>query len=125
MVTAPRWIRVVSFLIALLGVFVACSLYLAPAPFLPGVDLAAEGALFLVAMWAARQLAIALALGFAAWRGSPVMLAIVLGIYCLMNIQDALIGVWRGDTGLLIGAAFFTVLSGSMVAMLWRSIQKL
>ena len=33
-----------------------------------------------------------------------------------MNVQDVGIGVWRSDVPLIIGAAFFTLLSAAMIA---------
>lgn len=40
------------------------------------------------------------------------MLHIALVAYCVMNIQDAIIGVWRADASLVIGATFFAALTG-------------
>jgi hypothetical protein len=46
-------------------------------------------------------------------RAAP-MLHIALVAYCLMNFQDALIGARRGDMFLVVGATFFTLLTGYM-----------
>ncbi len=110
----PTWVTVVIALISLLGVFVGVSLYVSPATNLPGVDLAAKGSLFLVQMWAARQLAIAGVMGYGVIRKSPGIMRTGLLIYCVMNVQDAAIGFLKGDLSLGIGATVFMVLTGFM-----------
>lgn len=113
--TFPRSIVIASAAISALGIFVGLSLYLSPGTFIQGVDFNDSGTRYLAHMWAARQIAIASALGFAALKKSRPMLSIVLAAYCVMNVQDALIGVQRGDTGLAGGATFFCLLSVGMV----------
>ncbi len=117
----PKWINIVSIIIALLSLFVAISLYFFPEQVVKNADLMALGSLFLVKMWAARQLAIALIIGYSIFKKSIPMLQISLIAYLLMNLQDAIIGLLQNDLGLIAGATFFTFLSGVMV---WRLSQK-
>jgi hypothetical protein len=114
----PRWIRITSAALCWLGLFVGGSLYISPGKFIPDIDFAAPGPHYLVLMWAARQVALAFILGYAVFRGSVPILQAALIAYCLMNVQDAGIGIWRNDVPLIIGAASFTLLSAAMVAAL-------
>ena len=116
----PKWITIVCSLIFLLGFFVGCSLYLSPGTFIKNVDFSSSGARYLVHMWAARQIAIAVIIGFSVFRKSIPMLQVSLAAYSLMNVQDAVIGITQKDSGLIIGAAFFCVLSAVMCFRLSR-----
>ena len=114
----PKWITIVSSLIVLLGLFVGASLYVSPSTFVNGVDFSAEGVSFLIAMWASRQIAIAMIIGYSVIKQSVPMLKISLIAYALMNLQDIVIGISRGDNGLIFGSLFFGVLSVAMVMAL-------
>ena len=116
----PKWILIVGGLISLLGLFVGGSLYVSPGTFIPNVDFSAKGVRFLTNMWAARQIAIAGIIGFSLLRKSVAMLRISLGAYVVMNIQDALIGVFQRDPGLAIGATFSGALAALMCFWLGR-----
>jgi hypothetical protein len=91
----PRWITIVSALIAALGVFVGCSLYLSPGTFIPGIDFSTRGPAYLSQMWAARQIAIAAIIAYSLFQRAAPMLKISLIAYSLMNFQDAGIGFFR------------------------------
>lgn len=114
----PRWILAVSGFISLVGLFVGASLYVSPGTFIDNVDFSSVGSRYLAYMWAARQIAIAAIIGFSLIRRSIPMLKVSLLAYCLMNIQDAGIGIWMGDNGLSIGASIFSILSGAIVFVL-------
>ncbi len=115
---APKWIIAVSSFISVVGLFVGISLYVSPGTFIENVDFSSVGTRYLAYMWAARQIAIAAIIGFSLVRRSAVMLKVSLLAYCLMNIQDVAIGIWLGDTGLVVGASIFTLLSGLMILVL-------
>ena len=114
----PKWITIVSSFIVLLGLFVGASLYFSQSTFVNGVDFSAEGVSFLIAMWASRQIAIAMIIGYSVIKQSVPMLKISLIAYALMNLQDIVIGISRGDSGLIFGSLFFGVLSVAMVMAL-------
>ena len=116
----PKWMIAVSGLICVLGIFVGCSLYLSPGTFIKDVDFASAGTRYLANMWGARQITLASILGFAALRRSVPMLQLSLGAYALMNVQDAIIGVLRGDRGLIAGATVFMLVPAYMVFRLAR-----
>ena len=114
----PKWLTVVSGAITLLGLFVGVSLYLSPGTFIEKVDFSSIGSRYLANMWAARQIAIASIIGYSLFRQSAVMLKVSLIAYCLMNIQDIIIGVSISDRGLIIGASLGCILSASMIFVL-------
>lgn len=114
-------LRIISGLIAALGTFVALSLYISPATFIPNTNFTVLEVSFLAQMWAARQLAIAGVLGFGAMKNHRGFLLSGLVLYCVMNIQDACIGFMHHDSGLMLGAAFFGVLTGVMAWKLART----
>lgn len=116
----PLWIRIVSALIALLGLFVGFSLYLSPGTFIPGIDFSEPELNYLAQMWAARQISIAGIIGFSLVRKSPAMLSVSLLAYCIMNLQDLVIGFAKADYGLAGGASFFFVLSAVMIFVLFK-----
>lgn len=120
----PKWVTIVSGIISLMGLFVGASLYLSPGTFIENVDFSLIGSRYLANMWAARQIAIAFIIGLSLIRKSADWLRISLIAYCLMNIQDTGIGIWLGDSGLVIGASIAGTLSGSMILVLSkRSVQ--
>jgi hypothetical protein len=116
----PRWISIVALLTSALGLFVAVSLYLRPSAFIKDVDFSSKGARFLANMWAARQSSLAFIVGSATIKKVAPMLHIALVAYCIMNVQDAVIGAWRGDISLLVGAVFFSVLTDFMALRVRR-----
>jgi hypothetical protein len=116
----PRWISVVSALIALMGLFVGGSLYFAPGAFVKGIDFSSQRILLLPQMWAARQIAIALIIGYSTLRQSIPMLTIALAAYCMMTLQDVFIGLGQRDSGVIIGSAVGCVLSASMIFLMNR-----
>jgi hypothetical protein len=118
--TISTWILIVSSLMSLLGLFVGCSLYLTPGKFIPDADFTSSGARYLAHMWAARQITLGSIIGYSTFRKSIPMLQISLAAYSIMNVQDALIGVSRGDHGLIVGATIFIFIPAYMV---WRLTQ--
>jgi hypothetical protein len=116
----PRWIRITSAALCWLGLFIGGSLYVSPGKFISDIDFAAPGPHYLVLMWAARQVAVACLLGYAVLRNSPPMLQVGLIGICLVNLQDVGIGIWKNDVPLIVGAAFFTLLSAAMIVALHR-----
>ena len=110
----PKWVLAFSYIFSLLGFFISIALYVSPQTFLTTIDFHARGAWYLLHMFASRELAIALGMGYAAWKKSASMLKIVLIVYVIMNIQDAFIGFFVNDLGLLIGAFVVGAIAASM-----------
>ncbi len=113
-------IWVLAFAIALLGIFVGTSLFIAPERFLANVDFTARGANFLAQMWGARQLAIALTILFTLWKRNPALLQVSLSVYALMNLLDSGIGIVQHDISLAAGSSVFLLLSSSLIYLLSR-----
>ena len=120
----PTWVTIISGLLTLLGLFVGGSLYLSPGTFIPDIDFSSADIKYLSNMWAARQIAIAAVIGYSLVRQSLPMLKISLVAYCLMNLQDAIIGVTKPDNGLIIGASVVFGLSAFMIFTLIRNENK-
>jgi len=117
----PKWITILSSLIALLGLFVGASLYISPGTFMPEINFSLPGITYLTNMWAARQVAIGFIIGYSVIRQSGSMLSISLTAYSIMNIQDTAIGIAKQDQGLIIGASLFCILSAIMIFVLNKS----
>ena len=118
--TIPLGVRIASGFISLLAVFVGLSLYYAPDLFIKNLDFKFMEVRFLVEMWAARQIAVALGIGYALFRQSVNMLITALVVYAAMNVQDVFIGLYHHDNGLAGGATFFTLLSSGMIFYLYN-----
>ncbi|MBL7992673.1 MAG: hypothetical protein JNN25_14635 [Candidatus Kapabacteria bacterium] len=104
--------------IAILGLFVGFSLYISPDTFVEKTNFSEPTVRFLSNMWAARQIAIALIIGYSVIKKSVPMLTIALAAYCLMNIQDLIIGIISHDFGLATGSGLFSLLTGIMIVVL-------
>jgi hypothetical protein len=111
----PTWILVLSGLFALLGLAVSTSLILAPASVLPNVDIQANGADYLIKMWAARQFAVGFIFGYAVFKRSVSMLMLAWLFFLVMNIGDFFIGIGQQDASLYSGAAVMCVISSMMI----------
>lgn len=114
----PKWTRIVSWFLGLLAAFVGLSLYVTPATFIPDVDFGVPAYHSLVLMWAARQMAIAMAIVAALLLRRSGMLWIALLTYSLMTFQDAVVGLVTKDVGLAAGSAFFFAVSA---LLLWKT----
>lgn len=112
----PKWILVVSGLIALMEVGVSFSLCVAPASVLETVDLTAKGVDYLVYMWATRQFALGFIFAFATIRRSAPMLTLAYVFFLVMMVGDLFIGIQQKENALIIGSL---VLSGVSAAMIW------
>jgi len=119
-VLIPKWISIVSFLVALLALFVGASLYITPGTFLPGIDFSRLEIKNLTDMWAARQVAIGAIILYSVIRKSSSMLEVALIAYFLMTFQDIFIGVVHKDSGLIIGTSFFCLVSVAMLVTLFK-----
>jgi hypothetical protein len=115
-----KWEIIVFSLICLLGLFVGGSLYFSPGTFIKDVDFSSAAVRTLVYMWAARQVSIAIAIGYSVFKKSVPMLQISLAAYCLITLQDVFIGVWRRDHGLIVGSSLFCALSAFLIWNLTR-----
>ena len=111
----PKWILIVSALIALLELGVSLSLCIAPQSVLETVDLNAKGVDYVICMWAVRQFALGFIFGFATFKKSGPMLTLAYIFFLVMFIGDFLIGIAQKENSLVIVALVMCIISAAMI----------
>lgn len=111
----PKWILIVSGLLALLELMVSLALYFSPQSVLETVDLNAKGVDYLIYMWAARQFALAFIFGFATFKRSIPMLTIAYVFFLVMMVGDLFIGIFQKNNSLIIGALVMCIISSALI----------
>ncbi len=111
----PKWILIVSGLLALLEIMVSLSLCFSPHSFLQNVDLNAQGVDYLIYMWAARQFALGFIFGYATYKKSVPMLTIAYIFFLVMIIGDLLIGIFQKNNSLVIAALVMCIFSSALI----------
>lgn len=111
----PKWILIVSGLLALLEIAVSISLIISPQSVLETVDVKATGVLYLFYMWAARQFALGFIFAFATFKKSTPMLTITYIFFLVMMFGDLLIGISQKESPLIIGALIMCILSSALI----------
>lgn len=111
----PKWILIVSGLLALLELIVSLSLCFSPQSVLDTVDLNAKGVDYLIYMWAARQFALGFIFGFATFKRSVPMLTIAYIFFLVMMVGDLFIGILQKNNSLIIGALVMCIISSAMI----------
>ena len=119
-----KWIYGVSFILAALGIMVGIGVYFAPGNLLPGNDFTSSPTRILAFLWASRQIAIALAIGWALIKKSPFVLQVALSIYVLVTAQDVFIGLFGGDVGMGAISAVFCIIALLMLWSLRKSLKQ-
>lgn len=116
----PKWILIISGLIALMEIIVSISLVLSPESVLETVDLNAKGVDYLVQMWAVRQFALGVIFGYATMKGSRQMLTIAYVFFLVMMLGDILIGIRQNNTSLIIAALLMGAFSALLLFLINR-----
>lgn len=111
----PTWILIVSALFALLEIGVSFSLWFSPASVAENVDFNANGVEYLIQMWATRQFALGVILGYATFKRSIPMLTIAYIFLLVMFIGDFVVGISQRDNSLIISALVMCVVSSAMI----------
>ncbi len=111
----PKWILIVSGIIALMELMVSISLCVSPQSVLETVDLSAKGVDYVVYMWAARQFALGVIFAYATFKKSIPMLTICYIFFLVMMVGDFFIGIWQGESALIISAAVMCIISAAMI----------
>lgn len=111
----PKWILIVSGLIALMEFMVSLSLCFSPQSVLETVDLSAKGVDYLIYMWAARQFALGFIFGFATFKRSVPMLTIAYIFFLVMMVGDFFIGISQKENSLIIGALVMCIISAALI----------
>jgi hypothetical protein len=111
----PKWILIVSGIIALLEMMVSFALCFYPQSVLETVDLSAKGVDYLIYMWAARQFALGFIFGYATLKKSAPMLTVAYIFFLVMFIGDLLIGIWQKENTLIISALIMCAISTALI----------
>jgi hypothetical protein len=111
----PKWILIVSALIALMEMMVSFVLISSPEEVLEKVDLNAKGVDYVIYMWAARQFALGFIFAFATIRRSAPMLTLAYIFFLVMFAGDLLVGISQKENGLIISAIVMCVISSAMI----------
>lgn len=111
----PKWILVVSALIALLEIMVSVSICFSPQSVLETVDLNAKGVDYLVYMWASRQFALGFIFAFATFKRSAPMLTIAYIFFLVMMVGDLFIGITQKNNSLIIAALVMCIVSAALI----------
>ena len=111
----PKWILIISWLFALLGLIVSSSLYFSPQSVLQTVDLNAKGVDYLIYMWTARQFAVGFIFGFATFKKSIPMLTIAYIFFLVMFVGDFFIGISQKENPLIISAVVMCIISSALI----------
>ncbi|HET9429579.1 MAG TPA: hypothetical protein VFO70_00320 [Chitinophagaceae bacterium] len=111
----PKWILIVSGLIALLELMASFSLCFFPESVLETVDLKAKGVDYLIYMWATRQFALGFIFAFATFKKSIPMLTIAYIFLLVMFVGDFLIGISQKNNSLIIVALAMCIISAALI----------
>jgi hypothetical protein len=117
----PKWILIVSGLIALMELMVSFMLVFSPQSALEQVDLNAKGVNYVVYMWAARQFALGVIFAYATFKRSIPMLTIAYIFFLVMFIGDLLVGISQKENSLIISAVVMCIISGAILFALKRT----
>ena len=116
--SVPKWILIVTGLLAALEIMVSFLLCFSPQSVVHTVDLNANGVQYLIYMWAARQFALGFIFGFATFKRSAPMLTIAYIFFLVMFVGDLLIGIWQRDNSLIMGALVMCAVSSALLLAL-------
>jgi hypothetical protein len=111
----PRWILIVSGVLALLEIGVSISLCFAPESVMDTVDLNAKGVDYVIYMWAARQFALGFIFAFATIKKSSPMLTLAYIFFLVMFIGDFFIGISQKENSLIISAVVMCIISSALI----------
>ncbi len=111
----PKWILIVSGLIALLEILVSLLLIFSPQSIAETVDLSAKGVGFLIYMWAARQFALGSIFAYATFKKSVPMLTLAYIFLLVMFVGEFLIGISQKETSTIVSALVMCIVSSAMI----------
>jgi hypothetical protein len=111
----PKWILIVSGLLALMEFGVSLSLFFSPQSVADNVDLNAQGVDFLIYMWATRQFALGFIFAFATYRKSVPMLSLSYIFLLVMFVGDLIIGIIQKNNSLIIGGVVMCLVASALI----------
>lgn len=113
--TLPKWILLVSGVIALLEIMVSILLIYSPQSVAETVDLSAKGVEYIIYMWAARQFALGFIMAYAAFRKSIPMLTLAFIFLLVMFVGDLIIGISQKESSMILSAVVMCMVSSAMI----------
>lgn len=111
----PKWILIISGLIALMEIMVSFAICFSPEEVLETVDLKAKGVDYLIYLWASRQFALGFIFAFATLKKSIPMLMISYIFFLVMFMGDLFIGISQKESGLIVAAIVMCIISSVMI----------
>ena len=116
--SVPKWILIVSGLLALLELMVSFLLCFLPQSVVETVDLNAKGVEYIIYMWAARQFALGFIFGYATLKRSVPMLTLSYIFFLVMFVGDLMIGIYQKETSMIVAALVMCIISSVMIRAL-------
>ena len=111
----PKWILIVSGLLALLEIMVSVMLYYSPQSVVQTVDLNAKGVDFIIYMWAGRQFALGFIFAYATYKKSIPMLTLAYIFLLVMFAGDLLIGISQKENSTIMSALVMCIVSSAVL----------
>ncbi len=106
----PKWVTIILCIFAIWGIISGIIFFFSPQIIFQKIDLSPKGLSLILDLFAARQISIALIIGYALIKKSFPMIKLAVIAYLIMNIQDTLIGLIHNEKGLMIGAFVFCII---------------
>lgn len=113
--SVPKWILLVSGIIALMEVMVSILLCYSPQEVVHSVDVNANGVMYIIQMWSARQFALGVIFAFATLKKSAPMLTLSYIFFLVMMLGDFYIGLSHKENELIISAIVMSIVSSAMI----------
>ena len=116
----PKWILIVSGLLALMELGVSLSLFFSPQSMADNIDLNAKGVDFLIYMWATRQFALGFIFAYATIKKSIPMLTLAYIFLLVMFVGDLIVGVLQKNNALIIGGIVMTLIALALIFLIHK-----
>jgi hypothetical protein len=111
----PFWMTAASVFIAINILVTGLTLYFNPVIFFENMDFESDNMLFLSQRLAALLIALGLSIIISIVMQSVSMLKLSMATYCIVTLQDTVLGFAYDDTGLMVRSFIFCVLAAFIV----------
>lgn len=116
--TFPFWMMAATIFLAVGIIVFGVSLYVDPSVFLENMEFDSDNIRFIAHRWAGSLVAIGIAMLIALVSQSISMLKITMAVFCIMNLQDTIIGFSYDDNTLMVRSFLSCVLAAFLVFIL-------
>ncbi|MBU3676271.1 MAG: hypothetical protein FGM54_03690 [Chitinophagaceae bacterium] len=114
----PFWMMAATIFLAVSIIVFGISLYVDPSIFLDKIEFEGDSIKFIAHRWAGALMAIGISMLIALLSQSISMLKITMAVFCLMNLQDTIIGFAYDDNTLMVRSFLSCVLAAFLVFIL-------